>query len=281
MLVDLVLNPFGAQVGELVAMAEAADRADVGAIWVTDHFSGVVVGAPWSRDPFVCLGAMAVATEHVGVGVLVANLTNRHPVQLASAINSVQSLAPGRVRLGVGSGAVAGSRFASEHEMIGKQLGDADARRSLLHDSIGALRDIWADAGADDAPIAQVEVEVEAEVEVGVEVGAGAGVVAGVVDGAAMPPLIVGASAWSTIELAVELADGVNIRRTAALSEHLERLAALDLPNGFEVSVLDMRADGDGLGAVPADLVDTVVDRYIVTAWPAGDFGLVEALPRR
>ena len=263
MLIDLVLNPFGADLRELTAMAEAADSAEVGAIWVTDHFSGDVVGAPWSRDPFVCLGAMAAVTANVELGLLVANLTNRHPVQLASAMNSVQSLAPGRVRLGVGSGAVPGSRFASEHEMIGKDLGDAATRRSLLRDSIGALRDIWAGNPSTTAP------------------SVGNDQFTGIVDDAAIPPLIVGASAWSTIEVAIELADGVNIRRTTALGEQLRRLARLDLPDGFDVSVLDMRADGDGLGVIPDDLVSSVVERYIVTVWPARDLDLIEGLPRR
>lgn|GEM_PF-604415 len=263
MLIDLVLNPFGADLAELVEMAKAADEADVGAIWVTDHFSGKIVGAPWSRDPFVCLGAMAAVTTHVDLGLLVANLTNRHTVQLASAINSVQSLAPGRVRLGVGSGAVPGSRFAFEHEMIGKELAGADERRMLLSDSIRSLRDIWAGVAANTAP------------------GVGFNDLAGIVDGAAMPQLIVGASAWSTIERAIALADGVNIRRTASLAEHLERLADADLPDGFEVSVLDVRADGDDLGDVPDDLISTIVDRYVVTVWPARDIELVAALARR
>lgn len=262
MLIDLVLNPFGADLTELTAMAQAADAADVGAIWVTDHFSGDIVGAPWSRDPFVCLGAMAAVTSHVDLGLLVANLTNRHPVQLASAINSVQSLAPGRVRLGVGSGAVPGSRFAAEHDMVGKKLGDATARRNLLRDSIGALRDIWGRVPTNRSP------------------AVGFDRLAGVVD-APMPQLIVGASSWPTIEVAIESADGVNIRRTALLGEHLDRLGKLVLPDGFEVSVLDVRAEGDGLGVVPSDLVSTVVDRYIVTVWPSRDIRLVEGMPRR
>ena len=263
MLIDLVLNPFGADLTEMMAMARAADVADVGAVWVNDHFSGQIVGAQWSRDPFVSLGAIAAVTDHVDLGLLVVNLTNRHPVQLASAVNSVQSLAPGRVRLGVGSGAIAGSRFASEHDMIGKELGDAAARDALLRHSIEALRDIWAEVPNNASPVV------------------GFDQLAGIVDNAVIPPIIVGASAWPTIEAAVELADGVNIRRTAALSEQLKRLADLDLPDGFEVSVLDMRADGDELGVVPEDLMSTVVDRYIVTVWPARDRGLVEGLPSR
>lgn len=260
---DLVLNPFGADLRDIVAIAQAADVASVGSVWVTDHFSGQMVGAAWSRDPFVCMGAIGVATEEVDIGVLVANVTNRHPVQLASAINSVQSLAPGRVRLGVGSGAAPGSRFASEHDMVGKQLGTADERLQLLKESIGALHDIWAEVPAEPAPEGRSRRP------------------AAVVDGAVRPRLIVGASTWSTIEVATRLADGVNIRRTSRLYEQLEQLQSVDRPVGFEVSVLDIREPGAELGAVPQDLVDAGVDRYIVTVSPADDLDAVKALPRR
>lgn len=260
---DLVINLFGADLVDVAAIARAADDADVGAVWITDHFSGEMVGAPWSRDPFVCMGAIGAVTARVDIGVLVANVTNRHPVQLASAINSVQSLAPGRVRLGVGSGAVPGSKFASEHEMIGKQLLAADDRARLLRESIRSLRDIWAQVPSNPSATA------------------GFSGLSAIVDGADMPRLIVGASAWSTIEVAIQLADGVNIRRTGRLHEQLERLRSADLPAGFEVSVLDVREPGTALGEVPDDLIDAGVDRHIVTVSPADDLGAVTAMPRR
>ena len=36
MLTDLVINPFGAHLADMLAVAKAADGADVGAVWVTD-----------------------------------------------------------------------------------------------------------------------------------------------------------------------------------------------------------------------------------------------------
>lgn len=252
---DLVLDAFGADMARLLDVARVADEAGFGALWVNDHFSGAVLGAPWSRDPFVLLGALATATERVDLGLLVANMMNRHPAQLASAVNSVQSLAPGRVRLGVGSGAAPGSRFAVEHEMIGTALADAAGRRAGLRHYIGELRAIWS-------------------AEPGV-----AGVT-GVVDDAPVPPLIVGASAWPTIEVALELADGVNIRRTTALTNQLDAIAAADVGDDFEVSVLDDAFDvdhptGGAAGALGA------IDRRIVTVPADVDLAALRALGGR
>ncbi len=259
MLVDVVVNPFGASVRDMVEAAVVADRAGVGAVWVTDHFSGAVVGARWSRDPFVCLGAIAAATERCDVGVLVANMVNRHPVALVSAVNSLQSLAPGRVRLGVGSGAAPGSRFAVEHEAIGRRLDEVVDRRNRLERYLGAVRAAFDGAESHEAG------------EDGFD-----GLTA-VTDGAARPQIIVGASAWPTIEVALRAADGVNVRRTARLGELLERIAADEPPPGFEVSVLEtVRADA--VRDLPADLDGTLATRRIVTVSAPFDLRVIEAL---
>ena len=124
MLTDLVLVPFGASLDEMLAAAQTADAGGFDTVWTYDHFSGLVQGAPWSRDPFVTLGAIAATTERVNVGVLVANVANRHPAQLACAVNSLQSLAPGRVLLGVGAG------DGGEQRVVGGGEGDrAPSRR--------------------------------------------------------------------------------------------------------------------------------------------------------
>ena len=134
-LTDLVVNLFGSDVRRVLDVARVADEGGFGGLWVNDHFSGAVVGAPSSRDPFAALGAVAAVTERVELGVLVANIANRHPVQLASAANSLQSLSPGRVRLGIGSGAAPGSRFAAEHDMINKSLATTGSRQQHLRDT--------------------------------------------------------------------------------------------------------------------------------------------------
>lgn len=253
MLIDLAINPFGASVPDMMSLAVAAESLGVGCAWVADHFSGAVVGRSWSRDPFVCLGAIAAALERIEIGVLVANIANRHPAQLASAVNSLQSIAPGRVRLGIGSGAAPGSRFAVEHEAIGTVLGDAAERRRRLIDTIASLRAIWDGDGTFSARPA----------------GGGSGVsdvgfagLSAVVDASPCPSIVIGASSWGTVEVALEVADGVNVRRTGALDALLDRIDR-HRPAGFEVSVLDSFDDvadaPERLGQYEAQGVDRLI----------------------
>ena len=252
-LIDLAINPFDASVPHMVALARAAEARGVGCVWVADHFSGAVVGRSWSRDPFVCLGAIAATTDRVEVGVLVANVVNRHPAQLASAANSLQSMAPGRVRLGVGSGAAPGSRFAVEHEAIGTSLSELDVRRRRLAASIEALRAIWS---GDEDVVAEEVVE---------EVGFSG--LTSVVDSSRCPPMIVGASSWPTVEVALRLADGVNLRRTDQLVELLDRIGRRR-PDGFEVSVLDGFDDVAGDPGRVDEYVAAGVDRLVLGTSP-------------
>jgi alkanesulfonate monooxygenase SsuD/methylene tetrahydromethanopterin reductase-like flavin-dependent oxidoreductase (luciferase family) len=229
-LIDLAINPFDADVSAMVELAVAAEKRGYAAAWVPDHFSGAVVRRRWSRDPFVCLSAIAAATRRLELGVLVANMRNRHPAQLASAVNSLQALAGTRVHLGLGSGASPGSRFAVEHEAIGTDLGSAAERRAALADTIGALRAIWSGTTS-------------FEGRAGYDFHA----LAGVVDDSPAPAIIVGASAWPTIELAVAHADGVNVRWSERAPELIRRVRSRG-PDEFEVSVL---GDFDDVASSP------------------------------
>jgi alkanesulfonate monooxygenase SsuD/methylene tetrahydromethanopterin reductase-like flavin-dependent oxidoreductase (luciferase family) len=250
MIFDVLANLFGADTPALMRFARAIDSTDIGALWVTDHFSGAVADKPFSRDPFVALGALASATERVDLGLLVANINNRHPVQLASAINSLQSLAPGRIRLGMGSGAAPGSRFAAEHDAIGTVLMDTEMRRQHLRDQIRAIRAIWRGDPGFTSPTLQF-----------------AGLTA-VVDGHPVPSIVVGASAWATIEVAVEEADGVNIRLGPSVPDYVRRVREL-VPSTFEVSVLTQRSTLERERI--AELAAAGVDRLIFVSPPSFD----------
>lgn len=248
MLVDVALAPFDADVTKLIAAGCAAEAAGASGVWTTDHFSGAVVGRRWSRDPFVVLGALAQATEHVRVGPLVANVRNRHAAQLASAVNSLASLAPGRTVLGIGSGAAPESSFAVEHEAIGTDLGDDAHRRSLLAAHITAVRALHS-VSATGAPAPR-----------GVAADAVSDPRLAVTDGSPCPPIVVGASARATVDVALELADGLNLRSGPRVPELVEHARATR-GDSFEISVLVW---DDSTAEQLRDLDDLGVDRVII-----------------
>ncbi len=254
---DLVLAPFDASVAELIEAAQAADAGGFDAVWTYDHYSGLVTGRNWSRDPFVALGAIGATTERINVGVLVANANNRHPAQLACAVNSLQSVAPGRVLLGLGAGASPASRWSSEQAAIGQPAAGAATRRALLIETIQAVRAIWAGEQFD-----------------GHHVCAAASMA--VVDGAPIPPIIIGSSSTGTTEVACGYADGVNLLPGDDLAERIEfTRSRTSMPSHtswpFEISVFKALDVDHPLGGDPTQFTDLGVDRrtlYVTAPYP-------------
>jgi 5,10-methylenetetrahydromethanopterin reductase len=77
----------------LVAFAE---ELGFDAAWIPDQtFYG---------DPYVLLGACALATKRIGLGIGVTNPLTRHPVITVRAAATADRLSGGRVRLGIGAG---------------------------------------------------------------------------------------------------------------------------------------------------------------------------------
>lgn len=96
---DLVV---GLQVGqnsarEMLDGIVAAERAGIAAAWV-----GLRPNGP---DPLPVFAAAAGLTERIVMGSAIIPIYPRHPLALAQAALSVESLAPGRLRLGVGTSA--------------------------------------------------------------------------------------------------------------------------------------------------------------------------------
>lgn len=77
----------------LVALAEALG---LDTAWIPDQtFYG---------DPYAVLGACAVATSRIGLGIGITNPYTRHPAVTVRAAATVDQLSGGRVRLGIGAG---------------------------------------------------------------------------------------------------------------------------------------------------------------------------------
>lgn len=92
----------------------------------------------WLADPWVTLGAAAVATTTLGLGTLVASAAIRSPVPLARAASTLQHVSDGRFVLGLG----AGNPLDARAERGGQETPSTLSRR--FADVVHGLRAIWA-----------------------------------------------------------------------------------------------------------------------------------------
>jgi 5,10-methylenetetrahydromethanopterin reductase len=77
--------------------AKLAEQLGYDVFWVTDSHMAV-------REAMSILGALAVSTSRINLGPGVSHLAGRHPTVIASAMATLDELAPGRIRLGIGVG---------------------------------------------------------------------------------------------------------------------------------------------------------------------------------
>jgi G6PDH family F420-dependent oxidoreductase len=122
----------------LVQTAVKAEEAGFDFVTVSDHFHPWTTSQGESPMVWAVLGAIAQATERVGVGTAVTCPTIRtHPAIVAHAAATVAAMMPGRFFLGVGTGerlneCIHGDRWPS-----------APVRREMLEEAVEVMRALW------------------------------------------------------------------------------------------------------------------------------------------
>lgn len=81
----------------VLATARLVEELGYDRLWLTDSHLA------W-REVYTLLGSIAVSTTRIGLGPGVSHLAGRHPSVIASALATLDELAPGRIRLGIGVG---------------------------------------------------------------------------------------------------------------------------------------------------------------------------------
>ena|GEM_PF-212323 len=114
--------PLGRPLPELASFAATCEQAGLSGVGVPDHHHT-------GRDAYLTLAAMAMATERLRLFPATSNTVTRHPLVLASLLNSLDELAPGRAMITVAPG------FLSV-----EKAGAAPERRARLRQVINALR---------------------------------------------------------------------------------------------------------------------------------------------
>jgi alkanesulfonate monooxygenase SsuD/methylene tetrahydromethanopterin reductase-like flavin-dependent oxidoreductase (luciferase family) len=84
-----------AAAGEAVALIQQAEAAGVEMVWMTQGAVG--------RDAVGIFTAAAMRTERITLGTSIVPAFTRHPLALAGQVVTFEDLAPGRLRLGIGT----------------------------------------------------------------------------------------------------------------------------------------------------------------------------------
>jgi probable F420-dependent oxidoreductase len=107
-------------------------------VWVSDHISQPAsqsYPSPYLFDPFLTLATAAAVTSRVGLGTSVLVASQYHPIWLANATASLDSLSEGRLRVAVGVG-----WSEAEFRALGQSFHDRGKRTDEILD---VLRACW------------------------------------------------------------------------------------------------------------------------------------------
>jgi G6PDH family F420-dependent oxidoreductase len=122
---------------ELVAQAEAAERAGFAGLWISDHFH------PWNNEqgnsPLVwsVIGAISqVCDLHVTTAVTCPTV-RVHPAIVAQAAGTCAEMLNGRFTLGVGTGE------ALNESILGGPWPSVDVRLEMLEEAVELIRRLW------------------------------------------------------------------------------------------------------------------------------------------
>jgi alkanesulfonate monooxygenase SsuD/methylene tetrahydromethanopterin reductase-like flavin-dependent oxidoreductase (luciferase family) len=84
----------------LLKMARQVEESGFDAVWVGDSFV-----ARHRLEPLTMLAAIAMVTDRITIGTAALTAVLREPLTLAHTIVTLDQLAPGRLKLGIGTGA--------------------------------------------------------------------------------------------------------------------------------------------------------------------------------
>jgi len=119
----------------LAGFARTVEELGFAGLWTTDS-----LGRGWhSLDPLVMLATAAAVTRRIEIGTCVLQVPLRQPVELANRVQSLDALAAGRLRLGVGTGSTKADFDAVQ--------ADYDGRFKALPGLLETMRRTWAGEG--------------------------------------------------------------------------------------------------------------------------------------
>jgi alkanesulfonate monooxygenase SsuD/methylene tetrahydromethanopterin reductase-like flavin-dependent oxidoreductase (luciferase family) len=127
---------------EWVALARAAETAELDGLFRSDHYSAILRSRAGSLDAWATLAALAPLTSRLRLGTMVSPATFRHPSVLARMAVTVDHVSGGRVEVGMGAG-----WYEREHLENGFPFLDARARFRLFAEQVEIVVRSWRRVG--------------------------------------------------------------------------------------------------------------------------------------
>lgn len=247
--VGLILPVHGIAFADTLAAARAADEAGLAAVWVPDHLLNVTRPVAGVLACESVLAAVAAVTARARVGTLVLTTAFRHPPLLAKQVATVESLAPGRLVLGLGAG---GMTYAEAARQFGFPALSARERIAHVEETVACLRTLL---GEDPAGFSGRTVEAR---DLRIYPRPRAPI-----------PIVLAARAPRMLELTARVADGWNCPLPHEFGEGLAALEKLGRPrDSIEASVFSICCIGEN---------EAAARRALARAGPAAQlFGDVE-----
>ena len=190
--VDVLLDGFGTRWTDVRDAAEAAEADGLDGVWLNDHLSGLVQGAPYVLECWTVLSALAGTVPRVVLGPLVLNVANRDAGTLALMAATLQEVSGGRLMLGIGAGGRPGTPYALEQEALGRTVANDPERRWAVERTVETLRQVWSSGTTGKDRFLRPT---------------------------PLPPILIAASGPKMAELAGRIGDGICVRAGAGLSE--------------------------------------------------------------
>jgi coenzyme F420-dependent glucose-6-phosphate dehydrogenase len=122
----------------LIAHAQAAERAGFQFLLISDHFHPWVSQQGQSSFVWSVLGGIAQATQRVSVGTgVTCPIMRIHPALVAQAAATVADMMSGRFFLGLGTG-----EYLNEH-IFGEPWPRVETRQEMIAEAIHIIRQLW------------------------------------------------------------------------------------------------------------------------------------------
>lgn len=122
----------------LVEAAKGIEELGFDAVFLGDH-------PVWTPDVYLHLAAMAMVTERISLGPIVAAAPYRNPVVSARLVSDLDHLSNGRAvnGLGIGWNASEWEMGRNEFDMLGIPYPPTKARQEQLEEYITIMRGVW------------------------------------------------------------------------------------------------------------------------------------------